>query len=109
MGLQSSPQDAAAVEARAAAAGFYLEMDAVLADREFLAGSFSYADIAFFMASLFGERMGAEMSRATPALLAWRDRVAARPAVRQVGRTMMDYLASIGRPVPAFMTVTVAG
>lgn len=109
MGLQATPEDSAAVESRAAAARFYLEMDAVLADQEFLAGSFSYADIAFFMASLFGERMGAEMGRATPALLAWRDRVAARPAVRQVARTMMEYLVSIGRPVPAFMTAPAGG
>jgi glutathione S-transferase len=109
MGLQSSPDDAAAVEARAAAARFYLEIDAVLADREFLAGPFSYADIAFFMASLFGVRMGAEITGATPALLAWRARMAERPAVRQVAQTMMDYLVSIGRPVPGFMTAPAAG
>lgn len=109
MGLQSTPEDAAAVEARAAAARFHGEMDAQLAGREYLAGAFSYADIAFFMASLFGVRMGAEITGDTPALLAWRERVADRPAVRQVARTMMDYLASIGRPIPEFMTARAAG
>jgi len=109
MGLQATPEDPAAVAARAAAAAFYREMEAVLADRAFLAGTLSYADIGFFMASLFGERMGAVMGRETPRLLAWREAMAARPAVRQVAGAMMDYLASIGRPVPHFMTATAAG
>lgn len=109
MGLQATPQDPAAVAARAAAAAFYGEMEALLADRAFLAGTLSYADIGFFMASLFGERMGAVMGRETPRLLAWRETMASRPAVRQVAGAMMDYLASIGRPVPQFMTAAAAG
>lgn len=103
MGLQQTPDDPAAVEARAAARQVYEEMEAVLADRDFLAGAFSYADIAFFMASLFGERMGAVIGEDLPRLTAWRGRIAERPAVRQVAGTMMTYLTSIGRPVPAFM------
>ena len=75
----------------------------MLAGREFLAGAFGYADIAFFMASLFGERMGAVIGEDLPRLTAWRERIAERPAVRQVAGTMMAYLTSIGRPVPAFM------
>lgn len=109
MGLQATPEDPAAVAARASAAAFYGEMEAQLADRAFLAGPLSYADIGFFMASLFGERMGAVMGRETPRLLAWREAMASRPAVRQVAGAMMDYLASIGRPVPQFMTAGVAG
>ncbi|MES2341870.1 MAG: glutathione S-transferase family protein [Pseudomonadota bacterium] len=109
MGLQATPEDPAAVAARAAASAFYGEMEALLADREFLAGTLSYADIGFFMASLFGERMGAVMGRETPRLLAWRQAMASRPTVRQVAGAMMDYLASIGRPIPEFMTATVAG
>jgi glutathione S-transferase len=31
----------------------------VLADREYLAETYSYADIAFYMAQLFGARKGA--------------------------------------------------
>src|SRR5262245_57371233 len=59
MGLQDSPQDPAAVAARKAAVRFYQEMDVLVGDREFLAGPYSFADIAFYMAQLFGARMGA--------------------------------------------------
>lgn len=110
MGLQEAPDDQAAVEARSGAARFHDEIEALLASREFLAGdAFSYADIAFFMASLFGGRMGAEIGGDAPRLLAWRARIYERPAVRQVARTMADYLASIGREVPPFMDAKAAG
>lgn len=57
-------------------------MERELADREFLAGAYSYADIAFYMAQLFGARKGAPMTDETPRLLAWRERMTARPAVQ---------------------------
>jgi len=104
MGLEETPNAPAAVEARAAAARFYAEIDALLADREFLAGEFSYADIGFYMAALFGERKGAAVGPEFPALLAWRERMSARPAVRQVAGAMAAYLVSIGRAIPPFMT-----
>ena len=66
-----------------------------------LAGDYSYADIAFYMAQVFAERKGALLTDATPRLMAWRERVGARPAVRAVVGPMMQFLASQGRPVPA--------
>ena len=48
------------------------------------------------------------MGAAHPRLLAWRARVAARPAVRIVIDAMAAYLRSIGRPVPEY-TVTFKG
>src|SRR5688572_23768573 len=74
-GLEDTPDDPVAVAARAKAHEHYAEIDARLADRDFLAGSFSYADIAFFMAQFFGERKGAVMNDATPRLLRWRGRM----------------------------------
>lgn len=103
MGLEETPQAEAAVAARAAAAQFYAEMDALLEGREFLAGEFGYADIGLYMAALFGERKGAALGPQTPALLAWRERMSARPAVRQVAGAMAAYLLSIGRTIPPFM------
>lgn len=103
MGLQQKPQDPAAITAREAAAHFYVEMEAMLTDRDYLAGSYSFADIAFYMAQLFGERMGAPVTAVTPRLLQWRDRITARPAVRQVAGTMAAYLISQSRPVPDFL------
>src|SRR6266853_6587309 len=50
MGLQATPDDPAAVEARAAATSFYDVMENGLGASEWLAGSYSYADIAFYMA-----------------------------------------------------------
>lgn len=103
MGLQQNLEEAPALAAIEAAQAYCLEMDALLAGREWLAGSYSYADIAFYMAALFGERQGAPLTPDMPRLLAWRKRMGARPAVRQVAGAMGRWLASIGRPVPAFL------
>jgi glutathione S-transferase len=104
MGLQETPDDPAAIAAREAAARYYHDMEKQLADRDFLAGSYSFADIAFYMAQLFGARMGAPMTEATPKLLAWRDRMTSRPAVKQVAGTMAAFLVSQGRPLPGFLS-----
>ena len=104
MGLQAAPEDPAAITARDAASRYYREMEEVLADREFLAEPYSYADIAFYMAQLFGARMGAPMTEATPRLLEWRDRITSRPAVRQVVGAMAAFLVSQGRPLPDFLS-----
>jgi glutathione S-transferase len=78
-------------------------MERALGDQEWLAGSYSYADIAFYMAQLFGERMGAPVTDATLGLQAWRERMSARPPVRQVAGAMGRYLLSIGRKLPDFL------
>ncbi|MBA4328551.1 MAG: glutathione S-transferase family protein [Polaromonas sp.] len=103
MGLQDQLQEPAALAACAACAAWYQRMEAQLAGRDWLAGSYSFADIAFYMAQLFGERMGAPVTEGTPRLLAWRERMSARPAVRQVAAAMGRYLLSVGRPLPAFL------
>mgnify|MGYP001174193444 CR=1 FL=1 len=102
-GLQEAPEDAVTIAAKAAAAEVYGRMEAALAGRDFLAGAFGYADIALFMAQLFGERMGVPLTDATPQLLAWRHRVGERPPVAQVAGEMGGYLIGEGRPVPAFL------
>ena len=103
MGLQGTPDDPAAVDARAAAQAFYDSLEKEMVGKEWLAGSYSYADIAFYMAQIFGDRMGAPMTHAHPGLQAWRDRMSARPAVRRVAAAMGRYLASQGRKLPAFL------
>jgi glutathione S-transferase len=102
MGLQGDLASSEAVAAKAGAAAFYQQFETQLADRQYLAGDFCYADIAFFMAQLFGERMGAPLDDSAPKLLAWRARLITRPSVRAVVKPMMDYLAANGRAVPAF-------
>jgi glutathione S-transferase len=103
MGLQSTPDDPAAVEARASAMTFYDEMERTIGEKEWLAGAYSYADIAFYMAQLFGARMTAPMDDRHPRLQAWRDRMSARPAVATVAGAMGRYLLSQGRKLPPFL------
>jgi glutathione S-transferase len=103
MGLQNTPDDPAAVEARATPMAFYDEMERVIGAEEWLAGAYSYADIAFYMAQLFGARMTAPMDERHPRLQAWRDRMSARPAVARVAGAMGRYLLSQGRKLPPFL------
>ena len=78
-------------------------MEKVLDGKAWLAGNYSYADIAFYMAQLFGERMGAPMTDAHPRLKAWRERMGTRPAVREVAGATGRYLLSQGRKLPEFL------
>ena len=90
------------VQARAGIGSYYLSMERQLAGRDYLAGEFSYADIAFYMAQFFAARHTAPMTVDHPRLLEWRRRMAARPAVRPVIDAMADYLRSIHSPVPDY-------
>jgi glutathione S-transferase len=103
MQLGKTSLDPAAELARAGAAAYYRTMESVLDDREFLGGAYSFADIAFYMAQLFGARWGADMTSETPRLLQWRQRMTARPAVIKVVGPMADYLRGQGLSVPAFL------
>ena len=103
MGLQATPADPAAVAAREAAARFYERMERTLGEGEWLADGYSFADIGFYMAQLFGERMGAPIAAAEPRLQRWRDRMSDRPAVRKVAGAMGRYLLSQGRKLPPFL------
>ena len=103
MGLQKALNDPVAIEAKSAAALYYAEMDGLLADQEFLCGAISYVDIAFYMAQLFGARLGAPMADSCPNLLGWRDRMTRRPAVRAVVVPLVEFLKARGRKVPNFL------
>jgi len=106
MSLQDALASEPAIAANEAAGRFYVDMDRRLASRDWLAGSYSFADIAFYMAALFGERQSALVTAATPHLLAWRERMTQRAPVRAVVGAMARWLAAAGRPVPAFMAST---
>ena len=90
------------VNARAGIQAYYLRMEAQLAGRQFLAGAFSYADIAFYMAQFFAARHTVPLTDDHVNLLAWRSRMASRPAVRPVIDRMAGYLRSIDYPVPPY-------
>jgi len=109
MGLQDRLDEPPAQEATAQLHRYYAEMDALLTDRDYLAGDYSYADIAFFMAQLFAARLGAPMTDATSQLIAWRMRVAGRPAVLSVVEQYVWTMTGMGRPIPAWMSDAVVG
>ncbi len=87
-------------EAQAGIRAYYVAMEDLLRDRDFLAGPFSYADIAFYMAQFFAARHTVPLTAGQPRILAWRERMFDRPAVRRVVTAMADYLRSQGRMVP---------
>ena len=95
MGRSAQPDDESYAAGRAIHA-YYNEMEARLGSRDYLAGPYSFADIAFLMAQLFASIVGVPMTSATPRLLAWRSRVANRPAVAAVVRPMVDYMNGLG-------------
>jgi glutathione S-transferase len=77
--------------------GFYAEAEALLGEHEYLVGTFSYADIALFMASLFasfpgGQRPPAQLER----LNAWQQRVAGRPSIQPALTATFQYLREQG-------------
>lgn len=95
--------DSAAQASVAAAAAYYEQMERALRADAWLAGDYSYADIAFYMAALFGERHGVPITAATPCLLEWRNRMTRRAPVRTVAAAMAQWLRAAGRPMPQFM------
>jgi glutathione S-transferase len=105
MGLRAKPDPVEHpdwVNARAGIQAYYLKMEAQLAGQEYLAGAFSYADIAFYMAQFFAARHTVPLTDDHVNLLAWRSRMASRPAVRPVIDRMAGYLRSIDYPVPPY-------
>jgi glutathione S-transferase len=103
MGLQHDLQSDDAKTAIKACLDFYQYLDHYLGENRFFEGTFSFADIGFFMAQFFGERMGALMNADTPHLLRWRDQMHERDSMRAVILRMLHYLASIDRPWPAYL------
>jgi glutathione S-transferase len=108
MGLQAQLQDDAAKAAIAGAIAYSQRMEDLLADREWLAGPYGYADIAFYMASFFGERLGAAWPAGFTRLQAWRARMTQRAAVRDVIAPMARWLHANGRPLPPFVRPFIA-
>ena len=67
--------------ARAAIARHYEGLERRLAERAYLCGDFSVADIGYFLTITFAASLGAPLADAHPRLRAWYERVLARPSV----------------------------
>lgn len=103
MGMRASPDPVEAPEWKSARAGieaYYGQMNKLLSDRAYIAGQYSYADIAFYMTQFFAARHTVPLTAEHSNLLAWRARMIARPPVKLVVGAMVDYLRSQGKLVP---------
>ncbi len=99
---QTPERQAETEAAQAAIPAYYRDMEQLLAGQDYLAGSYSYADIAFYMAQFFASFVGHPVTPANRNLIAWRERVGARPAVAQVVGTMRGFLMENGIPTDGF-------
>jgi glutathione S-transferase len=105
MGMRANPDPVDHpdwVKAREGIEAYYARADYLLVNREYLAGMYSYADIAFYMAQFFAARHTVPMKASHTQLLAWRQRMASRQAVRLVIDRMAEYLRGIDYPVPPY-------
>ena len=105
MGLRGHPDPVDSpewIQARTGIESYYASMERLLTGRAYLAGLITYADIAFYMAQFFAARHTVPMTTVHSNLLAWRRRMAARPAVQPVIARMATYLQSVNLPVPNF-------
>lgn len=103
MGMRANPDPVEAPEWKSARTGieaYYLQMEQLLEGREHIAGDYSYADIAFYMAQFFAARHTVPLTAEHANLLAWRGRMIARPPVKLVVGAMVDYLRSQGKVIP---------
>lgn len=89
-------------DAMSAIETYYGEMNELVVKSDYLAGSYSYADIAFYMAQFFASFIGNPIPQNQSDLIAWRDRVGARPAVGQIVGTMRGFLNENGVPTDGF-------
>lgn len=97
-GKTATPEAQSAIESMHR---YYEATDRALASREWLAGSYSYADIAFFCASWFASILGGAPSPDFRHLGAWRKRMMARPAVDQTMKEISGFLSQNGIAAPS--------
>jgi glutathione S-transferase len=89
-------------------AAYQREMDGLLAGRDYLAGAFSHADIALFMAQYFACMMRVNVPRELENLWAWQARVGARESVARVTAGIATCLKSNNLPAPQIATLAEA-
>lgn len=81
--------------ARIAIQAFYAKAEGELMT-DYLVCDFTYADIAFYMASFFAGFLGEPIPEAYQRLTSWQDRVGERPAVKKVVNPMIAFLNNHG-------------
>ena len=82
------PEAAPSKAAASALAAYFTEFDRALGSADYYCGAFSVADIGSFIFTNAAASLGVAIPEACERMLAWRDRVAARPAVEKVTNDM---------------------
>ena len=98
---RGDPRKPETQSALAKIAAYHAEMDALLADRDYIADEYSYADIAFMCAGFFTAFMGGVPDPDLRQLAAWRKRMMARVAVAPVIHALARYLTENRLKAPA--------
>lgn len=91
--------DADAMAAEPIIAAHFAQVDRRLADRSYLCGTFSAADIAMFMTVLYALRLGGPPIAPHPALADWYKRLRARPVFAAVRAEILDADRKLSVPV----------
>jgi len=82
---------------------FCQSLEQRLITQNYLLKSYSFTDVGFFMAQLFGENMGAILTEETPHLITWRNRMIKRNSVQTGVIPMVNFLNKVNRPIPEFL------
>jgi len=97
---QRANQERGAAEAERLVARDQTRLDDRLRDSAFLLERYSVADIATFMVTFWGLRLGAQAITGLPHLLAWYRRMATRPAIATVLAEITEADRQLSHPVP---------
>lgn len=92
-------KEAKAAEAEALLAAQLSELDRGLADKPYICGAFSIADIALFMTVLYVQRLGGPVLSRTAALARWFERLLARPAFAAAAAAIAAADRALSQPV----------
>jgi glutathione S-transferase len=92
-------QEAKAADAKILLAAQLSELDRDLADKPYVCGAFSIADIALFMTVLYVQRLGGPALSGTTALARWLERLLARPAFAAAAAAIAAADRALSQPV----------
>ena len=79
---------------------FYNKVDKALASSQFITGSFSFADLAFYPAQFFAGFLGSGPGSKFSNISRWKNSMLDRASVDRVMGAMREYLVGHGIPVP---------
>jgi glutathione S-transferase len=96
---QRRANEEAGARAEAALRDHFTSLDKIVSGAEFLCGNLSYADIAMFMTIIWTQRLKGPPLKDYPALLAWFERLRARPPFGKAAAEIAQADRELTRPI----------